>query len=536
MQYVVGAPIERPDVVVLGSGASGLGTAAVAARLGRRVLVLEKGEYLGGTSAVSGGQIWVPVSGQAAERGVEDSAERALEYLEAVARGRSRRELLTAVIASGDEMLRFFEDELGIGFKVLTDFPDYRQDLPGAIPGGRTLEPRVYDASGLGGLMSRVLNDGRAPFTMEEYEQWRAFTRFPWDELADRERRGITAKGRALVAMLLSACIETGVSIATGARALALQEDDDVVTGVHLEDGTRIEADAVVIATGGFEWDLPLTDSLVASRVYARCSPPTNTGDGLRMAQRVGAMTRGTREAWWAPMSYTGDTRLGEPVGTLLRFERQGPGSIMVNRHGVRFANESQNYNDLARALQSWDSPNSRPLNTPAHVVFDQGYLERYGILAHRAGQPTPPYLVEAPTLAALAERIGVPSDALEATVERFNGFAREGVDRDFHRGESGYDRYWGDEENPWPNHSLWPLEQGPYYAMEVVNGVFGTGGGIATDGEGRVLDVDARVIPGLYAVGNATESPYAPGYPGGGATLGPILTLAYLIGRSAGA
>ena len=155
----------------------------------------------------------------------------------------------------------------------------------------------------------------------------------------------------------------------------------------------------MVLATGGFEWDKALADSMLASRLYTMCSPPSNTGDGLRMSQRIGGQTRGTREAWWAPMSVTGDTRDGQPVGTLLRFERQGPGSIMVNRHGRRFANESQNYNDLARCLQSWDSAGNQTLNTPAHVVFDHTYLERYGILAHRAGQPTPDYLIEAPTL-----------------------------------------------------------------------------------------------------------------------------------------
>ncbi|NUP75404.1 MAG: FAD-binding protein, partial [Sinomonas sp.] len=233
------------------------------------------------------------------------------------------------------------------------------------------------------------------------------------------------------------------------------------------------------------------------------------------------------------PMSITGDTRDGKPIGTLLRFERQGPGSIMVNRHGKRFANESQNYNDLARCLQSWDSPNNQTLNTPAHVVFDQGYLERYGILAHRAGEPTPHYLIEAPTLEALAEKIRVPAENLVETVGRFNAFAVKAEDPDFHRGETAYDRYWGDAHTPWPNPSLGPLERGPYYALEVVNGAFGTNGGIATDGAARVLDVDGAPIPGLFAVGNATESAYAAGYPGAGATLGPLMTMGYLAGRT---
>jgi succinate dehydrogenase/fumarate reductase flavoprotein subunit len=271
---------------------------------------------------------------------------------------------------------------------------------------------------------------------------------------------------------------------------------------------------------------------MLASRLYTMCSPPSNTGDGLRMAQRIGAMTRGTREAWWAPMSVTGDTRDGEAVGTLLRFERQGPGSIMVNRHGERFANESQNYNDLARALQSWDSANNQTLNTPAHVIFDHSYLERYGILAHRAGMPTPDYLTEADTLEELAAKINVPAAKLAATVARFNEHAARGEDPDFGRGTSAYDKYWGDNGCPWPNPSLGPLQAGPFYALEVVNGAFGTNGGIATDGRARVLDVDGNPIPGLFAAGNATENAYAAGYPGAGATLGPIMTMGYLAGR----
>jgi succinate dehydrogenase/fumarate reductase flavoprotein subunit len=334
--------------------------------------------------------------------------------------------------------------------------------------------------------------------------------------------------------MLLASLVRDGAALVTGARGHRLLTDGGRVTGVELETGDVFQAnDGVVLATGGFEWDKALADSMLASRLYTMCSPPSNTGDGLRMAQRIGGQTRGTREAWWAPMSVTGDTRDGQPIGTLLRFERQGPGSLMVNRHGRRFANESQNYNDLARSLQSWDSPRNQTLNTPAHVIVDHAYMERYGILAHRAGQPTPGYLIEAATLEELAARIGVPAGNLTATVARFNEFAVKGEDPDFGRGESAYDKYWGDGDNPYPNPSLGPLQTGPFYAMEVVNGAFGTNGGVATDGRARVLDVDNRPIEGLYAAGNTTENAYAAGYPGAGATLGPIMTMGYLAGRT---
>ncbi|MCQ9166012.1 FAD-dependent oxidoreductase [Arthrobacter sp. STN4] len=535
MHYLTGTPAARYDVVVVGSGASALTTAATAAQAGKSVIVLEKSQLLGGTSAVSGGMLWIANNHHAAAAGLADSTAAASDYVRAVARGRGRGELLNAALEHGDTMLRFVEEELDVRFIFLDNFPDYRMDLPGARDGGRTVEPQlVNQRAALGALAGHVRTDGRLPYTMQEYENWGAFTSFPWDMLEKRSADGVTAKGHALVTMLLGACVQRGVAFAVQARGVRLVRTGERVTGVELEGGETITAnDAVMLATGGFEWDRKLTDSLLASRLYTMCSPPSNTGDGLKMAQRIGSMTRGTREAWWAPMSITGTLRDGEPVGSLLRFERQGPGSIMVNRNGQRFANEAQNYNDLARCLQSWDSPNNRTLNTPAHVVFDQSYLERYGVMDHRAGQPTPDYLVEADTLEELAAKIGVPAQNLLAAVARFNKHAAIGADPDFHRGESAYDRYWGDENCPWPNPSLGPLQYGPYYALEVVNGAFGTNGGIATDGRGRVLDVDGHPIDGLFAAGNATESAYAAGYPGAGATLGPMMTMGYLAGRT---
>ena len=497
MKFLTGTPAASYDVVVVGSGAGALTAAVTAAAAGKSVVVLEKASLLGGTSAVSGGMLWIADNHLARAAGIEDSVERAGEYVRAVARGRGRDELLDAAIGHGDDMLHFVRETAGLEFIMLDDFPDYRQDLPGAATGGRTVEPQLFDAAqALGDLRPHVRTDGRLPFTMQEYEEWGAFTNFPWADLQARQDAGLVAKGQALVNRLLAAALKFGVALAVNARAERLVHDAGRVAGVVVDGQPITATDAVVLACGGFEWDQELSDGLLQSRLYTRCSPPSNTGDGYRMAQRVGARMGSTREAWWAPMSVIpGDTRDGEQVGTLLRFERQGPGSLMVNRHGERFANESQNYNDLARALHSWDPANNQTLNAPAWVVVDHAYLARYGLLAHRAGQPTPAWLAEGGTLAELAAAIGVPAAALAATVVRFNGFAEDGVDADFHRGESAYDKYWGDASNPYPNPSLAPLTQGPYYALPVVNGAFGTSGGVSTDGRGRVLDTDGEPI-----------------------------------------
>jgi succinate dehydrogenase/fumarate reductase flavoprotein subunit len=483
------------DVVVVGSGAIGLTAALVASRAGARVAVLEKAEFFGGSAALSGGMLWVPLNH------LMDSDDRdgALRYLRAVTAGRTDEAVLAALVDRGTDMLRFLEDEAGVRFVAMEQFPDYHPEWDGAHPGGRSLDPVLYDASALGDLAGALRPDHRLPFTMVEYETWRAFTSFPWDELREREVAGQVARGRALVAPA---------------------------------GGTRVAAPAgVVVASGGFEWSAEMKAAFLPGPLDATCSPPTNTGDGIRMASKAGAALGNMQEAWWFPMLLVGDEMDGRPTGTLPRFERTGPYTIIVNRAGRRFVNEAHNYNDMTKAFHTFDPRAYTFANLPAFLVFDARHLAEYGFLTHRVGEPTPGWLAEGATLEALAERIGVDADGLRTTVERFNEHARAGHDPDFHRGESAYDRYWGDPHAEHP--ALGPLEVAPYYAVEIVSGAIGTKGGIVTDADGRALDAFGEPVPGLYAAGNTTAHPMGPGYPGAGATLGPGCTMAFLAGRA---
>lgn len=522
------------DVVVVGSGAIGLTAALTAADVGARVAVLEKARYLGGTAAVSGGMLWVPGNHAMAAMGLSDDRADALRYLRAVTAGRTADDVLAAIVDRGPEMLEFLERRAGLRMVPMDHFPDYHPEWDGAHPGGRSLDPELYDLRELGTLAESLRPDPRLPFTMREYERWRIFTRFPTGELQERADQGLVARGRALVAPLIRACADAGVVLVTGCGVERLITDGDRVVGVQADGArSRIGARAVVLACGGFEWAPQMVDDYLSGPVQGSCSPPHNTGDGIRMAAKAGVRLGSMREAWWGPMVLVpGDETDGAQTATLLRFERTGPHTVIVNRDGRRFVNEAHNYNDMTKAFHLFDPGAYDYANLPAYLIFDQRHLQEYGFLAHRAGQPTPSWITTAPTIAELAAALEIDAVNLAATLERFNTGARAGVDPDFHRGASAYDRYWGDQLAPHP--ALGPVETAPFHAVEVVSGVIGTKGGIVTDGDGRALDAFGEPVPGLYAAGNTTAHPMGPGYPGAGATLGPGSTMAYAAGRAA--
>lgn len=528
------------DVVVIGSGASGLTAALSAAAAGLRVLVLEKAGVLGGTSVISGGSIWAPVNKYLAKAGGHDDREDALTYLRALGLGRVDDALLAAFVDAVNPMLDFVEHETGIEFTANLEHPDYQPELPGARCGGRTLQVGLYDTKRLGELR-RLLRPTHSslPLTKEELDEWGQDTldRWDWALLAQRTQDEIVGMGGALIGELLEACVRHGVELRVGAPASELLTEGGRVCGVVVgPDGERIDVRAgVVLASGGFEWDEGQVNAFLGVPMVAPGSPPANEGDGLRMAMTVGAALGNMTEAWWDPMlDVVGDTYDGRPLHRTTSSIRALPGGIIVNRYGRRFANEAMNYNDFTKALAHFDPGTYSYANVPCWLVFDARFRRSYSVGTVTPDALTPAWMAEAPTWRELAATVGIDPDGLESQVARFDEGAREGTDPAFHRGVSAYDRYRGDDRVQ-PHRNLRPMEEGPYYAVQLHFGCIGTKGGPVTDALGRVLGTDRRPIPGLYACGNVAASAFGPGYPGGGATLGVGMAYGYLIGKALG-
>jgi 3-oxosteroid 1-dehydrogenase len=531
---------ETYDVVVLGSGAAGLTAALAAAVAGGTVAVFEKSDHLGGTTAFSGGGIWIPGNQLAREAGLEDSTERGLEYLTSLSNGMILPELAEALVNGGPLFIDFLHEHTDIRLVLVPGYPDYHTEHPGAMAnGGRTLEPGLVSLAGLGEWRDRIVGDAKRVVLVEMPLGGGTGVVSP-EVLAEREALQLEGQGRGLIAGLLQACLDRGVHIAASSRASRLLTEDGAVIGVQLEtsDGVRsVQAGAVVLATGGFEYDADLVRDFLRGPLTRGVGAASNTGDGLRMAMRIGAQLGNMREAWWSPViTLPGMRPDGGQNGLLSSRERALPGSLMVNRYGRRFANEAANYNAFGGAFHQLDSSRLEYPNVPAYLIFDQSTVDRFGVFGNAPGAEVPEWVTRAQTLDELAGSFGIPTAELRATVERFNDNARAGVDPDFTRGASSFDRFPGgrmtDPESAFA--TLGPVETGPFYGAEVSSSALGTKGGPRTDTDGRVLDVDGDVIGGLYAAGNVMASPCGMVYGGAGATLAVAGVWGLYVGQAA--
>lgn len=525
------------DVVILGTGAAGLTAAITAADHGASVGLYEKGEVVGGTTGLSGGIVWVPNNHLMAEAGIADSRGDALAYLSALSNGYIQSDLAAALVDAGPEMIRFIEERTGLRFKIVPGYSDYHPEHPGGKPeGGRSLEAELISWASLGPWRDRVANNGRmAPILLSETPLGGATELPSMQVIGERAAADLYSLGPGLVGGLLAACLERGIEPVCGARAEQLVIESDRVVGVVVNGETVRARRAVVIATGGFEWDTVMAREFLRGPMSHPAGIPTNTGDGQKMAMAVGASMGNMREAWWVPViDIPGNERYGAKRPSLVLNERTNPRSLMVNRTGRRFCNEATNYNALGGAFHQFDPVTFEYLNLPCWLIFDHAYKLRYPVAGIPPGADHPDWIVQGSSAAALAAKLGIDGVALAETIERFNGFARQGIDPDFHRGESAYDTFNGDRRLEGVLATLGPLDEPPYYAVEIHSGSLGTKGGPRTDGEGRVLDQSGRTLPGLFAAGNAMAGVTGMVYGGAGGTLGPAMTFGYLAGRAA--
>jgi 3-oxosteroid 1-dehydrogenase len=510
------------EVLILGSGAAGLSAAIAAADQGAKVTLLEAAVKAGGTTALSGGIAWMP--GYPAD----DTPAAALSYLQALGLGDRDPKLCEVFVNEAAPVARELEAGGELVWQPLA-YPDYHAELPGGrAEGGRSLEPRPLQASAELTAQVREAPNVALPVTYHEL----ATGEFDPAVAAQRARDGVMTLGRALIAGLLGAAYSRGVRVRFGARSQRLLFEGGAVTGVGLDDEEL--CGRVVLACGGFERDPALVRALLRGPMLAPAGVPTNRGDGLRMAQAAGSAMGNLSEAWWAPaMRIPGETIDGAEMFRVVLTERARPGSMIVDSRGKRFADEAQNYNDFGRSLHEFDPAAMAFPRVPAWMIFDARYRATYSVGPLRRRQPDAEWLVRADDVGSLAELISVPAQALEQSLARFNELARSGSDGDFGRGDYAYDVYMGDPHAAHP--VLAPLEQPPFYALELLPGCLGTKGGPRTDVDARVLGANGEdPIPGLYAAGNVAANPFGFAYPGAGGTIGPALVFGHRAGRAA--
>jgi 3-oxosteroid 1-dehydrogenase len=536
------ADMDEVDVIVLGTGAAGMAAALAAHEAGASAVLIERGSRIGGTSAISGGVIWVADNPQMRAAGMADSREDALAYFRSLGHGDLVDEVLEAFVDRGPEALAFLEGIDALKVAVLPGYPDYYLDRPGAKPeGSRALDHDLFALDELGEWAARIYAiEEPKPLMLRETPLGGASQMPPMEVLGQRLAARQCGFGQAMVARLLQACLARGIEPVLGVETHRLVRDGERIAGIAgSRDGAPFTLSArrgVVIATGGFEWDEDLRQTFLRGPVTAPASPPTGKGEGLKLAMAAGAKLGNMTNAWWAPTLVTPDApwASGEQRAQIILIERTVPHSIMVNRSGQRFCNEAANYSALGGVFHQFDPATYDYRNLPAWLVFDAQYAARYPLGTRQPGQPLPDWVMRADTIAGLAEQIGLDPQTLEATVARFNANADAGHDLDFGRGTSAYDHFYGDRSRQGAAVTLGAIREAPFYAVEIHSGLLGTNGGPRTDGQGRILGHDGAAIPGLFGAGNAIACPTGGIYAGAGGTLGPALTFGYIAGRTA--
>jgi succinate dehydrogenase/fumarate reductase flavoprotein subunit len=551
------------DVLVVGSGAAGMAAAITARHRGLDVLIAEKEPRFGGTTARSGGWLWIPGTSLARGWGIVEEPEAARTYLRHQAGNSFDAARVDAFLSAGPEAVDFFTTETAVRFDMPLVFPDYHAEAPGGVQGGRSMVTRPFDGRELGDginalgaplpeltIFGIMLGSGKdivhfmratRSFTSAIYVA-RRLGRHLLDVL--RYGRGMTlTNGNALAGRLAKSALDLNIPMWLSSPVRELIMDADAVRGGIVEkDGKPVRVIArhgVVLACGGFPHDIARRKAMFphapTGMEHYSPGPAGNTGDGLRMAEAAGGRIDDTlpNAAAWVPVSLP--ARKDGSTGVMPHFiDRAKPGVIAVNKDGRRFANEADSYHDFVQQMMK--SAN-RGEELASFLICDHRTLRKYG-LGCVPPFPMPigrhirsGYLMRGRTLADLAASAGIDVKGLEATVAEFNATAAEGRDPVFGKGSRAYNRFQGDALHG-PNPCLAPVERGPFFAIKVVVGDLGTYAGIETDAYSRVLRADGSPIRGLYAAGNDIASIMGGNYPGAGITLGPALTFGYIAGR----
>ncbi len=486
--------------------------------------------------------VWLPDHEQMAAKGKADSAAEALAYFQSLDHGEMDEAVLKTFVTEARQMHSFLTGIDAIQLTMMPDYPDYYQDRPGAkADGGRSLDNELFDFTSLGPWQDRVFQNGPAPRMMlRETPLGGSSGMVDPAELQRRADRDLRGWGQALVGRLLKACLDRGIEPMLSCGGYRLHVENGRVTGATVErDGQKeimAARQGVILATGGFEWNEALKHAFLRGPLDAPASPPTNRGDGLKMAMAAGAGLGNMTSAWWVPTLAVPESewQSGETRNMPVLIERTLPHGIMVNRDGNRFCNEAANYSALVGAFHAFDPATYDYPNLPAYLVFDSHYRERYPLASFMPGAPLPSWVAQAETLAELAEKAGIDAANLSATITRFNDGAEQLDDADFGRGKTGYDRFYGDRSRDGAAATLGALTKAPFYAVEIRMGALGTNGGPKTNAQAQILDVDGEPIAGLFGAGNVISAPTGSVYAGAGGTLGPALTFGYVAGRAA--
>ncbi len=543
------AAIETYDLIIVGSGAAGMTAALTAAKQGLKALVIEKAPTFGGSTARSGGGIWIRNNPVNQEVGLEDSFEEAATYLAQVVGPDAPLAKQRAFLSAGPDMIRFVIENTPLRFRWMEGYSDYYPELTGGKPQGASIEPKVLDGRVLGDELKNL----NPPYIPTPTGVVIFGGDYKWLCLAK-----VTLQGAKTAAKAVSRFVEAklkgqkpltmGQALAAGLRAGLLDANVPVWLNTPLRDVSLNEAGrvdgvlvekkgvltpvkaryGVLIASGGFERNAAMRKLYQKQPIGTEWTlgAKENTGDGILAGQRIGADLRLMDDAWWGPT-----VPLTKDAPYFCLSERSLPGSLLVNAEAQRFVNESAPYHDVVNAMYRQPQKNGE---LPIFLIADREYRERYLFKDALPGLPLPKEwyesgaVVKADSLSELAERLGLTPEALEVTVASFNDSASEGKDPLFQRGESAYDRYYSDPGSK-PNPSLRPLEKAPYYAFRMVPGDLGTKGGLRTDEHSRVLQPDGSVIEGLYAAGNASDAVMGRSYAGAGSTIGPAMTFGYI-------